>query len=253
MSAPPRRAARHRAILAAGLTRSWTTYYWFLEYGRWAWLAVWQALPGILAALFAPTVWSVVIDDTVVERGSARAPGSLVHHNHTAKPNRPRFVRGQGWLCLAAVVERGWKVGAVPLRLRLVRRGANRGKLRSARFLVRLLGDRLGRVRLLLDAWFMRGWLVLAADGHTVIGRVRRDLALYTVPRPARGKRRRGRPRKYGERMTRERIEALPLHRSAQILYGNLEVVRYRTALVTAALPQGPGGYSSNGPTARNF
>ena len=27
------------AILAAGLTRSWTTYYWFLEYGRWAWLA----------------------------------------------------------------------------------------------------------------------------------------------------------------------------------------------------------------------
>jgi hypothetical protein len=173
------------AILAAGLTRSWTTYYWFLEYGRWTWLAVWQALPGILAALFAPTVWYVVIDDTVVERGSARAPGSLVHHNHTAKPNRPRFVRGQGWLCLAAVVERGWKVGAVPLMLRLVRRGANRGKLRSARFLVRLLGDRLGRVRLLLDAWFMRGWLVLAADGHTVIGRVRRDLALYTVPRPA--------------------------------------------------------------------
>ena len=27
------------AILAAGLTRSWTTYYWFIEYGRWAWLA----------------------------------------------------------------------------------------------------------------------------------------------------------------------------------------------------------------------
>ncbi len=49
----------------------------------------------------------------------------------------------------------------MPLMPRLVRRGANRGKLRSARFLLRLLGDRLGRV--LLDAWFMRGWLVLAA------------------------------------------------------------------------------------------
>ena len=227
------------AILAAGLTRSWTTYYWFLEYGRWAWLAVWQALPGILAALFAPTVWYVVIDDTVVERGSARAPGSLVHHNHTAKPNRPRFVRGQGWLCLAAVVERGWKVGAVPLMLRLVRRGANRGKLRSARFLLRLLGNRLGRVRVLLDAWFMRGRLILAtvAEGPTVIGRVRRDLALYTVPRPPR--RTRGRPRKYGERFTRGLIEALPLQRSAQILYGNLEVVRYRTALVSARFLKG--------------
>ena len=227
------------AILAAGLTRSWTTYYWFIEYGRWAWLAVWQALPAVLTALFAPAVWYVVIDDTVVERISARAPGSLIHHNHTAKPNRPRFLRGQGWLCLAAVVERDWKVGAVPLMLRLVRRGANRGKLRSARFLLRLLGNRLGQVRVLLDAWFMRGWLILAtvADGHTVIGRVRRDLALYSVPRPARC--RRGRPRKYGERVTRSRIEALPLQRSAQILYGNLEVVRFRTALVAARFLKG--------------
>ena len=32
------------AILAAGRSRSWTTYYWLLQHGRWAWLAVWQAL-----------------------------------------------------------------------------------------------------------------------------------------------------------------------------------------------------------------
>ena len=32
------------AILAAGLSRSWTTYYWLLQRGRWTWLAVWQAL-----------------------------------------------------------------------------------------------------------------------------------------------------------------------------------------------------------------
>ena len=25
------------AILAAGLSRGWTTYYWFLQRGRWAW------------------------------------------------------------------------------------------------------------------------------------------------------------------------------------------------------------------------
>jgi hypothetical protein len=121
--------------------------------------------------------------------------------------------------------------------LRLVRRGANRGKLKSARFLVRLLGNRLGRV--LLDAWFMRGRLILAtvAEGHTVIGRVRRDRALDTVPRPPR--RTRGRPRKYGERFTRGLIEALPLQRSAPILSGNLEVVRYRTALVSARFLKG--------------
>src|SRR5690349_24749225 len=121
-----------------------------------------------------------------------RARGSTI----TIMPSRtdPPFVRGQGWLCLAAVVERGWQVGAVPLMLRLVRRGTNRGKLKSARFLLRLLGQRLGQVRVLLDAWFMRGWLITRtlADGHTVIGCVRSDLALYKVPRPPR-QRRRGR------------------------------------------------------------
>ena len=228
------------AILAAGLSRSWTSYSWFLQRGRWAWLAVWRALLAALATLFEPRVWHVVIDDTVVERLSTRAPGSLVHRNHTAKPNRSRFLRGQGWLCLAAVVEHGWRVGAVPLMLRLVRRGTNRGKLASARFLLRLLGDRLGRVRVLLDAWFMRARLIEAAvaDGHTVIGRVRRDLALHAVPRPP-GQRRRGRPRKYGRRFTRAETERLPVHRSAQILYGKLEVVRYRTCRVAARFLKG--------------
>jgi hypothetical protein len=139
------------AILAGGFSRAWTTYYWFLESGRWAWLQVWQVLPDVLTALFAPAVWDVIVDDTVTERISTRAPGSLTHHNHNAKPNRPKFLRGQGWLCLAAVVERGWNVGAVPLMLRLVRRGTNRGKLKSARFLLRLLGQRLGPVRVLLQ------------------------------------------------------------------------------------------------------
>ena len=228
------------AILAVGLSRSWTTYYWLLERGRWSWLAVWRALLGALQELFAPPVWHVIIDDTVVERISAGAPGSLIHRNHSAKPNRSRFLRGQGWLCLAAVVEHGWRVGAVPLMLRLVRRGTHRGKLVSARFLLRLLGRRLGRVRLLLDAWFMRARLIEAAlaDGHTVIGRVRRDLALYAVPRPPR-RRRRGRPRKYGPRMTPERVAALPVHRSARILYGRFEVVRYRSCRVAARFLKG--------------
>src|SRR5687768_9541379 len=171
------------AILAVGLSRAWTTYYWLLERGRWSWLPVWRALLGVLEELFTPPVWHVIVDDTVVERISAGAPGSLIHHNHTAKPNRPRFLRGQGWLCLAAVVEQGWRVGAVPLPLPLVSRGTNRGKLSSARFLVRLLGQRLGRVRVLLDASFMRARVIEAAvaGGHTVIGRVRRDLALHAV------------------------------------------------------------------------
>src|SRR4051812_38157579 len=124
--------------------------------------------------------------------------------------------------------------------LRLVRRGPHRGKLTSAGLLLRLLGNRLGRGRVLLDAWFMRAWLIecTLAASHTVIGRVRRDLALYEVPKPP-GPRGRGRPRKYAARMTRQKIEALPVHRTAQILYGNREVVRYRTCRVAARFLKG--------------
>jgi hypothetical protein len=228
------------AILAAGLSRGWSTYYWFLEQGRWSWLRVWEALLALLKWLFGSAVRYVIIDDTVVERLSTRAPGSMIHHNHTKKPNRPAYLRGQGWLCLAAVIERGFKVGAVPLMLRLVRRGTNRGKLKSAGFLLRLLGQRLGSVHLLLDAWFMRRGLIrqAMAAGHIVIGCVRRDLALYEVPKTPR-RRGPGRTRKYGERLTPERVAALPTERSAQILYGNLEVVRYRSCLAVPRILKG--------------
>src|SRR6476660_766256 len=112
------------AILAGGLSRGWRTYYWFLEQGRWSWLRILAALLEVLTMLFHPPVLYAGIDDSVVERVSTEAPGSLTHQNHNAKPNRPQFLRGQGWLCLAAVIERNdFAIGAVPLLLRLVRRG----------------------------------------------------------------------------------------------------------------------------------
>ena len=53
------------AILASGLARGWSTYYWFLEQGRWSWLRVWAALLEVLTMLFRPAVWYAVIDDSV--------------------------------------------------------------------------------------------------------------------------------------------------------------------------------------------
>jgi hypothetical protein len=228
------------AIVAAGHSRAWITYFWFVERARWSWLALWAALLSLLKQRFAPAVWHVILDDTVVERVSGRAPECRRHFNHTAKPNRPRFVTGQGWVCLAAVIERAGKVGAVPLMLRLVRASGNRTKLDLGRLMLRLLGDRLGRVRLLADAWYMRARLIAAAvqRGHCVIGRVRKDLALFgepPLPRPGQ----RGRPRKYGARLTPEQVAKLPVVRTAQILYGRFEVVRYRTCCVAARFLKG--------------
>src|SRR5947199_386502 len=126
----------------------------------------------------------------------------------TAVPPLPTALVGR----LAAAVPRRARTTLTELLLgaAVTGRGTQRGKLRSARFLLRLLGRRLGRVRLLLDAWFVPARLIedALADGHAVIGRGRRDPALYAVPRPPR-RRRRGRPRKYGPRMTPEKVEAL--------------------------------------------
>src|SRR3954468_9090131 len=87
------------AILTSGVSRGWTTYFWFLERGRWSWLQVRGALLGLLTSLFAPPVRHVGVDARVREWVSTRAPGAMVHHNPVAKPNRPRFLPGQGWLC----------------------------------------------------------------------------------------------------------------------------------------------------------
>ena len=228
------------AIVAAGHTRTWITYFWFVEHARWSWLALWAALLGVLKQRFSPPVWHVILDDTVVERASTKAPECQRHFNHSAKPNRPRFIQGQGWVCMAAVLERAGKVGAVPLMLRLVRASGNRGKLDLGRLMLRLLGDRLGKVRLLADAWYMRARLIRAAlnRGHCVIGRVRKDLALYLEP-PWPEPKRRGRRRKYGARITPDMVARLQVARSGQILYGKFEVVRYRTCCVAARFLRG--------------
>lgn len=228
------------AVVAAGHSRAWPTYFWFVERGRWSWLALWAAMLGLLKQRFTPAVWHVILDDSTVERISVKAPECRYHFNHAAKPNRPRFLHGQLWVCMAAVLERENKVGAVPLMVRLVRTNGNRRKLDLGRLMLRLLGDRLGRVRLLMDAWYMRARLILPAlrRGHCVIGRVRKDLALFLEP-PLPTPGRRGRHRKYGDRVTAKMVAGLPVTRTARILYGKFEVVRYRTCCVAARFLKG--------------
>src|SRR3954466_476842 len=55
------------AILAARVWRRGTTCWWVLRRGGGTGLPVGQALLGVLKMLFAPPVWHVVLDDTLVE------------------------------------------------------------------------------------------------------------------------------------------------------------------------------------------
>src|SRR3954468_22164856 len=70
---------------------------------------------------------------------------------------------------------------------------------------------------------------VLTRDA-IVIGQVRRDTALYEPPPPRTGKP--GRPRKYGDRITREKLKTLVQTHTELPIYGR--TVRYRTAVCRA-------------------
>ena len=68
--------------------------------------------------------------------------------------------------------------------------------------------------------------------GAIVIGQVRRDTALYEPPPPRTGKP--GRPRKYGDRITREKLRTLTQTHTELPIYGSHRTVRYRTAVCRA-------------------
>ena len=235
------------AYLAIAAQRHWTSYYKWLQQGRWSWVRLGQYLAVLLRCSFTRRVWYWVVDDSINCRASPQAPSSGRHHNHSHKVNRPKFLQGQCWVLLAAVLSRGWRYcSAIPLLARLQHTGGNSSKLRAACVLLRAVGAIFQdcQVRVLLDCWYMRCWVIRYAQswGFAVIGQVRRDTALYALPVEevtVTGRRRRGRPRVYGLKYTPERVAALPERRVRLWLYGKRQWVRYRSAQVKARFLKG--------------
>jgi hypothetical protein len=201
-----------QAVLALTPRLGWQAYHWMLERGRFRLLGLVAALCGIVrretrggARRFA------IVDDTLAPRCSAEAPGAAVRFDHARKPNRPAFLLCQAFVTLAAVVPCRDRPRAAPIVTGLCRGPGHAGKIALAKALLRAVGDRLGPLCLLLDAWYMRGSLIRAVlrRGHAVIGQVRRDTALFQVP-PPRPPGTRGRPRVYGERIDAEAVAQLP-------------------------------------------
>ena len=200
-----------RAILALTPRLGWQAYHWMLERGRFRLLGLVAALCDIVRRETCGPRRFAVIDDTLAPRCSAKAPGAAVRFDHARKPNRPAFLLCQAFVTLAAVVPCRDRPRAVPIVSGLCRGAGHAGKIALAKGLLRAVGDRLGPLCLLLDAWYMRGSLIRAAlrRGHAVVGQVRRDTALFRLP-PPRAPGRRGRPRLYGAKIDAEAVALLP-------------------------------------------
>jgi hypothetical protein len=158
------------------------------------------------------------LDDTPTERYGRKVQGAGVHHNPTPGPAGSPFVYGHVWVVLGLLACHPlWGVIALPLLARLYVRERNlagippadrpafKTKLELAVELVRWAVSGLGhlgkRVWVVADGAYAKAPFLkpMRALAVTVVSRLRKDSALWTVPGP-RDPHRRGPNRIYGER-----------------------------------------------------
>lgn len=221
----------------------WNSYYKAIERGRFSWLLLAKQWLLLLIKLFKPKELLVTIDDFITVRASKKAPSVGLHHDHANRVNRPRFLWGQLRVSLGIICQKDSRCAAFPLLLKLMRTTGNTNKLVAANFLMTLLHQHfpLLVVKLLIDAWYMKGPLVLQmiALGTVVIGQARRDTALFLQP-PIPLKKARGRPRKYGEKLTFEKIQQRYQQQQKQLqAYGKVRTFQFYSAVAKARFLKG--------------
>jgi len=196
------------------------------------------------------------IDDTPTKRYGPKVEGAGIHHNPTPGPAGQKFLYGHVWVTLALVVRHAWwgTIGLPLLAFLYVRqvdlvgivpwyRVKFQTKLEQAAALVewaarwlKILGKKLWVV--VDGAYVKKPFLKRALKaGATVVGRLRKDAALWSVPAPVPpSQRKRGAPRKYGK----EKISLAKRagHRQGWTwgmfsLYGEQTLVSYKTFLAT--------------------
>jgi hypothetical protein len=200
----------------------------------------------------------MAIDDTPSKRYGPKVEGAGIHHNPTPGPAGAKFLYGHNWVTLAWVVRHPiWGVIGLPLLARLyVRRkdiAAQRLTfLRKVTFQTKLVmaGELVAWVAACLRFLGRTLWVVVdgayakrvflkaaAAAQIIVVSRLRKDAALFDVPKPvAPGQRRRGRPRTYGKKaisLAKRAGHRQGWQSGTFVLYGVEVTKRYKTFLAT--------------------
>jgi hypothetical protein len=210
-------------LRAGQLSKDYQDYYYFLSaLGRKVDLLAGALLRLALEKLPPQERLLLALDDTPSKRYGPRVEGAGLHHNPTPGPAGAKWVYGHNWVTLAWIVRHPlWGAIGLPLLARLYVRQKDlqaqclrclrgvtfRTKLTMAGELLAWAATRLrGLSRNLWvvadGAYAKRAFLKVAAAAQViVVSRLRKDAALFTVPElvPP-GKRRRGRPRRYGKK-----------------------------------------------------
>jgi hypothetical protein len=244
-------------LRAGELGDDYQGYYYFLgSLGRKVnWLAG-LLLQSVVRVVNPGERFLFAIDDTPTKRYGPCVEGAGIHHNPTPGPAGQKFVYGHVWVTLSLVVRHTlWGTIGLPLLAFLYVRQVDvpgipswhgvkfQTKLEQAAALAVWVSEWLKsagkRVWLVVDgAYAKRPFLQEALRvGATVVSRLRKDAALWSVPKPVlAGKRKRGRPRQYGaERISLAKrvAHARGWERGTFTLYGETTDVCYKTFLAT--------------------
>jgi hypothetical protein len=162
----------------------------------------------------------VALDDTPTSRYGPEVEGAGIHHNPSPGPAGEKHVYGHVWVTLAVLARHpDWGTRALPVQGQLYIRKADLDDLppdRRRPFRTKLLmaAEQLAWVKTWMGHRFADYWAIVdgayakrpflrpaCQQGFTVVSRLRKDAALWSVPKPVPpGQRGPGRPRIYGER-----------------------------------------------------
>jgi DDE superfamily endonuclease len=146
---------------------------------------------------------TVAIDDTPTRRYGPNVEGCGIHHNPSPGPAGAKFVYGHVWVTLAALAKHpDCNTLALPLQAQLYVRQADREKLppdrrRPFHTKLELAAQQLQWLLPWVDSSFAERWAVVDGgyakkpflrpaqkDGWVVVGRLRKDAALLSLPGP---------------------------------------------------------------------
>ena len=196
------------------------------------------------------------IDDTATKRQGPFVEGAGIHHNPTPGAAENKFLYGHVWVVLSWVVRHSlWGTIGLPILALMYVRQKNlksiapsykvkfQTKLEQAVdlvvWLVRTLACLEKTVWIVVDGGYVKRPFLrpVLALGVIVVGRLRKDAALYTVPEVVDPKKRkRGQPRKYGK--DRISLAKRAGHRGGWqtgefVLYNKKVTKTYKTFLAT--------------------
>jgi hypothetical protein len=204
-------------LRAVGISDDFADYYYFLQpLGRKSKALAERLFMLLLTHLPTGSRLLLAVDDTPTKRYGPCVQGAGIHHNPTPGPADQKFLYGHIWVTISLVLRHPlWQTIGLPLLALLYVRLKDIAKIPKKHgweFRTKLQLA-IGALRQLVPLAIAAGkcvWIVadgayakcpflrpLRSMGVTVVSRLRKDAALWTLPAQPK-QRRRGRPRKYG-------------------------------------------------------